>query len=238
MRLIICGDWHGTLEINKIPDKEILNTADYIIQLGDFGLIWNNPQIDAEKYWLNYLNELKPKVLFIAGNHENFDLLKKYPVIDFLSGKAAQISENIFWLQNGNIFKFGKLKAWAFGGGLSIDKQNRIIGKSWWPDEIPDYSEMEFGLSELEKVNNKVDIVFTHTVPKIIINFLGINYLKDPVSEYLENVYNRIEFKHWYAGHLHLDKKLEFFNFTLLYDDIVVLEVEDDKKNNRILLQS
>ena len=57
MSIFITGDTHGSTDISKLGlsrfwEAERLTKNDYVIILGDFGLIWDNyPNVD-EKRWL------------------------------------------------------------------------------------------------------------------------------------------------------------------------------------------
>jgi len=259
-KIYVAGDFHGEIDIEKLnvnnfPEQKELEGTNILIQVGDFGFIWKNeeehkrlksiyeaPSIiptkkedRTEKWWLNWLDKKNFFTLFIGGNHENYNRLEKYPLIDFCGGKAAQISTKVFYLQNGYIYDFDGLKFWMFGGATSIDKDNRIEGLSWWPQEIPSYSQMQFGLDQLKENNYQIDYIITHTLPKLMIeryaqsnlggNFhekAKLNYVFPcPVSSYLNNVFEvmRGRYKRWYAGHFHFDAPLDE-NITVLYQTI------------------
>lgn len=51
------------------------------------------------------------------------------------------------------------------GGAASHDKQWRREGKTWWPEEMPSESEMEYCRASLDRVGWKVDYVVTHEAP-------------------------------------------------------------------------
>lgn len=68
----------------------------------------------------------------------------------------------------------------------------------------------------------KVDYIITHNVPTSMIHRMGAV----PVAEdmeltgYLEWILHEVDFKHWYAGHWHMDKNLTE-NYTLLLNELV-----------------
>lgn len=252
-QIYVVGDLHGEMEIGKLntknfPEQKTMTGTNLIIQVGDFGLVWKNeeqhkrlhsiyeaPQIipekradKTEKYWLDWLDRKPFYTLFIAGNHENYDRLEKYPLIDFHGGKAAQISKKVFYLKNGYVYDFGGLKFWMFGGATSIDISHRREGVSWWRQEASSYKEMQFGLDNLRQHNYKVDYVITHTLPKIIMEieiyksyFGEKNLYPCPVSSYLSNVFEAIKDNYiaWFAGHFHFDEEL-VKNIYVLYNKI------------------
>ena len=56
--IYLCGDTHGAIEINKLNSKNFpqgnnLTKSDYVIILGDFGLIWDNS--GEGYYWREWL---------------------------------------------------------------------------------------------------------------------------------------------------------------------------------------
>ncbi len=79
-RIYVTGDTHGNdlLAIHTFCDSHPeLTKNDYIIIAGDFGAIWFE---DMLEYDLKAFSDLPVTVLFVDGNHENFDLLNAYPV--------------------------------------------------------------------------------------------------------------------------------------------------------------
>lgn len=72
--IYLTGDTHAHIDIHKLCksnfDDSALTKKDYLIILGDFGLVWNNPPTPEERYWLNWLNDKNYTTLFIDGNHE------------------------------------------------------------------------------------------------------------------------------------------------------------------------
>ncbi len=85
--IYITGDTHGEIgHFSKlVMDGEHKWTAkDTLIVCGDFGFIWHNPE-DEENYAedqkrLDTLAKKPYRILFVDGNHENFDLLYTYPL--------------------------------------------------------------------------------------------------------------------------------------------------------------
>jgi len=229
-RFFVCGDTHGNHEISKLnttlwPEQKDLTENDVLIQVGDFGLIWQQEQDSEERFWLEWLDSKPFFTLFIAGNHENHWRLNSYPDVPFYGGRASFISRKVILLKDGYVYTFGDKKFFMFGGAYSPDKEFRVLGRSWWPEEIPSYKTMLAGIINLEKENYNIDYIITHTIPSSIISVLGVQDIyNDPVSVYLENI--RMQFiernklyKHWFAGHWHIDKTFDDFNFSITYNN-------------------
>ena len=89
---------------------------------------------------------------------------------------------------------------------------------------MPSDYEYEEGDRNLERVDNKVDYILTHTCPTEVI-YSMVDYYKEgeeELQQYLQRVADRVEFEGWYFGHFHIDEDLD--NFHCLYDEIVMLE--------------
>lgn len=198
MSVYITGDCHG--KWNKLinpkcysPNVDI-KKGDYIIVCGDFGIWHDDDGDESEK--LDRLEQLDYTILFVSGNHENFDRLysDEFEVVDFCGGKAQKIRNNVYHLMRGNVFELEGKKFFAFGGASSHDisdgiidpddyesheefyrvcrewynerRMFRIKGMSWWERELPTDKEMEYGKAILAEHNNEVDFVISHCLPQ------------------------------------------------------------------------
>ena len=248
--IFCCGDIHGDprrFSTEAFPEQKEMTRDDYVIILGDFGLVFSGSK--EEKYWLDWLNDKSFTTLFIDGNHECFDLLYAYPVVDFHGGKAHQIRENVYHLMRGYVFDIDEKKFFAFGGARSHDisdgildpndyidrpdefrkiyndmwkqrKMFRVKGYSWWEEEMPNDEEMERGRENLKAVNNEVDFVLTHCAPQEIASLMGFTE-RDKLTWYLnELLQNGLKFKRWLFGHYHTSMQI-MGKFICLYEQIV-----------------
>ena len=200
-----------------------------MIIAGDFGFVWDMFQSGAkETKWLKYLDERAFTTLFVDGNHENFDRLNAYEVSEFKGGKVYKISDSVYHLMRGQIYKFDDLKIFTLGGALSIDREYRDLGYSWWEGEMISDDDINEALQNLAKHDFSVDIVITHTCPKFviprIIKYYMADKLHDENAQILQDIYDKISFKKWYFGHFHEDKKLDE-NFRAIYHDIEEIRI-------------
>ena len=92
MSIWITGDIHGNpnrFSIDSFPEQKEMTKKDFVICLGDFGLVWNyRGESKTERFWLDWLNHKAFTTLFIDGNHDNFDRLDSYPVEEWHGGKV------------------------------------------------------------------------------------------------------------------------------------------------------
>lgn len=232
-RIFICGDTHGTLDLNKLKELSIIKKLtfdDYVIICGDCGIVWNK---DLLQEHIRAYKSLYTNILFVDGNHENFDMLNAFPVFNFNGGKAHKISEHIYHLMRGQIFNIENKLFFTLGGGDSHDKQERIKNVSWWEAESITFDDIRESILNLKRHNNTVDYVITHTPPNKLIKEINDTYslsgervpyfiqnkiLKCGSLEKMETIEGLIKYKQWYCGHLHFD--FATFKHFCLYDDI------------------
>ena len=226
--IYLTGDTHIPLDVEKLntrsfPEQKKMTRDDYVIVLGDFGLLWHE---DKEYYWWKrWFEEKNFTTLWIDGNHENHDWIDSLPVSEWHGGKVHMISPNIIHLMRGQIFTIENNTFFTFGGALSIDKEMRRENVTWWAREEASYAEQEEGLKNLEKYNNKVDYILTHTCPDELINimFPEAKYKADSVTgKYLDYISKIASYRKWYFGHWHVRR--EMGKFLVLYNTIEKLE--------------
>ena len=220
--IYLTGDTHIPIDIKKLntkefPEQKNLTRNDYVIVLGDFGLLWKKDR--TYEYWKKWLEEKTFTVLWLDGNHCNFDWIDSLPVTTWHNGKVHQISENIIHLMRGQVFEIENNSIFVCGGATSYDKEMRVPHISWWPQEDISYKEADEALKNLENIGNKVDYVLSHTCPESIAREMYTEITPDPTVRFLEEVKNIVSFKKWYFGHHHIDKDFGE-KFTCLYNTI------------------
>lgn len=74
--IYIFGDTHGMIDIEKVfLIDESYKQNDFIIICGDFGVIWGDEIDSNESILIKEFKKLPCEILFIDGNHENFNRL-------------------------------------------------------------------------------------------------------------------------------------------------------------------
>lgn len=210
MSIYITGDVHGHLGASRFntanfPAQKTMTRNDVVIVLGDFGLVWNNNK--TYQHWLKWYAEKPFTLVFIDGNHDNHDWLREFPEKQWHGGRVHVIADNVLHLMRGELFTIAGQTWFAFGGALSVDKEHRQVGVSWWPGELPSVAECEHGLATLDNVNWHVDHVLTHTAPVSVLDAMFPQYVleTDITSNYLEMVHDQLTFTHWWYGHWHVN---------------------------------
>lgn len=237
MSIYITGDTHGKVQerfnMRNFPEQRDMSVDDYMIVLGDFGVIWDAEKSSEERYMLSWLEEKPWTTLFIDGNHENFGRLysSEFETVEFCGGKAQKITDKVYHLLRGESYEIEGKTFFCFGGAASHDIDNlldpendpgwkrkrsqlnkqympyRVIGKSWWAEELPSEAEKAYALETLDSMGWKCDYVLTHTpAASIVEKFAELNgedYEPDDASVFLESVKQKLDYRHWFSGHLH-----------------------------------
>lgn len=225
-KLHLFADTHGIVRYEIIKDyvqKNTLGKSDVIVVLGDFGLVWDEPM---NSDLLDFYNSLSCEVLFIDGNHENFDLLQRFPKEYKFGSEVAKISHNVYHLLRGNIYTIGMKKIFTFGGAYSIKQDTDSSPVYVWKQELPSKDEYNNALSNLETDNFKVDYVFTHQGPRFILDKIRYKYSKNEhvFLDFLNMIADRTTFEKWYFGHVHQD--IDYEKYKSLYVGFEVIHVD------------
>jgi len=252
MAILLSGDFHSGVrsEINIIEKeallschgKELYDKIKYHVILGDAGFLWPKRE-KRDKDNFKILSERKFPILCVMGNHDPVYGRKDLPEEDIgIGNKVIVINrENPFiaYLKRGKIYTIDGYKILVLGGALSIDKDRRIEGESWWKEEYWSDKEKE-DIFELLKDENEFDFVFSHTGPNNINRELASSLepdssdkLSDEVGELNEQIDKKIKHSGWFCGHWHCDyvdeKSLEenrlkkkyiyMYTFTLIINE-------------------
>lgn len=227
----IVGDLHGNKK-RMLDALRKLSKGDRLFVCGDFSFVWE--QIGTKEYYREgaFLDRLMAsgiEILFVDGNHENFDRLNELHEEVRYGAPAGVVRPNILHLKRGYIYEIDNKKILAFGGATSTDKEGRIAGVSWWPEENHTYEDQTRAIDNLAKYTRTVDYIITHTAPRQAERFLqrlidsqyGKTYFTlDDTTETrgLTELYNTAVFQEWHFGHLHVDGIEDRFHahFTLV----------------------
>lgn len=237
-KIHVTGDIHGNVDIitmnsKHFPEQKNMTKDDYVIFLGDFGLVWYNKPNKEEDYWVDWLNTRNYTSIVVLGNHENYDRIKRLPKVDMFGGRVWKYTDSIFILERGAVYTINDKTFFTMGGATSIDKLNRIVGESWWSDEIPSNAEFEAGLSALDDVEWSVDYILTHTTPNSVIDEYAYRFsdrlmlgdkINDPVCKYLDVVFEKIKYKKHYFGHFHDNWTSSDNKHRMIYREVIELD--------------
>lgn len=208
MRFAFAGDWHGDFRYAQKAIKYAASqNADYIIHVGDFG-IWPkwNGQGDARVPFLTLSETLEKHdltLIFVEGNHEHHEWLNMQPVD---SDGFRRLTQSIWHAPRSLVFELDGVRFMGFGGAVSIDRDLRVPGVDWFPEEVYTYSDCMRAFSK-----GQVDVLVTHDAPDGVSPVTG-NPMGIPAAFHQDLYYGRmmlgavvnaVEAKHVFHGHFH-----------------------------------
>lgn len=256
--IYITGDTHAQFYRfmqQSLEERGIhLTESDYVIVCGDFCMCWTREKGYFEKF-CEFFSKLPFTVLWVQGNHENYDMIAEFSVEEWNGGKVRHIlRDKVILLERGQVFTIEGKTFFTFGGAASHDIQGgilersdelfewkvklankeglpyRILGESWWSEELPTQEEMVEGMNNLARVGYKVDYVITHccasAVQRAIDPSPGQLYIPDVLTDFFDSIEKKLQYEHWFFGHYHDDFRVDE-KHTLLFHAIVPLEEID-----------
>lgn len=200
-KIAFAGDWHmNTSFAVEAIHYAADNNADVIVQVGDFGFGFTYYNEYIEK--LTEILEMKNlSLLFIDGNHENFDVLRSYNINEH---SYREVSSRIAHLPRGFRWNWGEASFLALGGAFSIDRSHRVKNSSWWVEEV---------ISEIDSENaiegGHADFMITHDIPSGVDLKLTSNLSRSVTREYekhrniLRKVVDFVKPDELIGGHYH-----------------------------------
>ena len=243
--IYITGDCHGDyrrLNTENFPEQKEMTRDDYVTVCGDFGY-WDRSK--EQEWWRKWLSQKPFTLLWVDGNHENYDMLGELPAEEWKGGNIHRIGENLFHLMRGQVFDLDGAVFFTFGGARSHDIQDGVLDPdsptfsadykrlsrrralfrvkhvSWWEEEMPNPAEMDEGRRNLEAHGNQVDFVVTHCAPTSVQALLGAGrYRPDLLTDYLEEIRQQCSYKRWFFGHYHVNRNVTDRDL-LLYEQLV-----------------
>lgn len=150
-------------------------------------------------------------------------------------------------LMRGQVFTINGKTFFTFGGAQSHDisdgiletddpriakwqydycKMFRINHISWWQEELPSQKEMDEGIENLAKYDNKVDYIITHCPPTKTLDVMNMSrgffdkLKSDRLTDYLQEIQENIQYGEWYCGHMHENNRYKD-DITVLYHYII-----------------
>jgi hypothetical protein len=239
-RIFITGDCHfggddtSRFTSKKWPEGKTLTRDDFVIIVGDVGLVWypkGTRNAKQDEYYQKWITKKPWTTLFIDGNHENHDMLDELPLVPMFGDEVGKVRKHLYHLKRGKVYTINGKTFFCMGGAESIDKGYRVEFKSWWRQEIPSKFQEDQGLVMLEAYNNEVDYILTHTAPSEIVKVWRLRHNippgekdTDPTIKYLNHLEYLCKYKHWFNGHFH--DNFTYKKHTMIYRKLI--ELTDD----------
>ena len=150
-------------------------------------------------------------------------------------GTITRVADNLYWIPDGSVFKFGDSHLAFVGGAASIDKAYRTQDVSWWADEEPSQGCL-YRLEEQAR-GKEIFALVTHDVPaRLVTNVLRSAKIHHEPSararEVLDEAFDIVKPKVSVHGHWHI-------GYTDVVNDVAVfgLDCEGKGDDNYIILE-
>lgn len=203
-RVAIAGDWHGEIRYARHAMNHALqHGVQGIVHTGDLG-VW--PGAEGARYLADLELELAQRgmwLAFVDGNHDDHWQINAVPI---LPSGVRLMSPSIFHLPRGFRWTWQYRRWMALGGGVSLDKQVRTIGRSWWPEEALTVADVERATA-----GGTVDALVSHDIASGVA-VPGLHNRWDPKAlaeamahrKLLRQVADAVRPEAWWHGHMHV----------------------------------
>lgn len=216
--IYITGDKHADFkEVYDFCCSNNTTLDDILIVLGDAGI--NYYANDNDKVLKNSLLQYPITLFCIHGNHEERpENIKTYKTKKFHEGIVYYEEEypNILFAKDGEVYNFNNHKVLVIGGAYSIDKYFRLSnGYNWYESEQPGEEIKRKVKNTLKELDNKVDIILSHTCPykylprEMFIERIDQSTVDNSTEYFLDEIEDSTDYNLWYCGHYHTDKEID-----------------------------
>ena len=214
--IYVTGDKHGDFDdVFMFCLREKTTTSDILIVLGDAGI---NYFMDRRDNLLKgYLSQFPITFFCIHGNHEERpENIRTYKTKTFHAGIVYYEEKypNILFAKDGDVYNLNNHKVLVIGGAYSVDKYYRLdMGYRWYSSEQPSIDVKNKVMGVLKSLNNKVDIILSHTCPykyiprEMFLEGVDQSMVDNSTEYFLDEIEKNTKYNVWYCGHYHTDKK-------------------------------
>tara|TARA_B100000700_G_scaffold314480_1_gene401120 strand:+ start:106 stop:783 length:678 start_codon:yes stop_codon:yes gene_type:complete len=199
MMIFYVGDIHGKVDDVAAIDRAAIDAGvDIIVQVGDFGIHWNEGCAIARYF---KTREQGPTWYTCGGNHDNWDLWQSLQ--ESQDSNSVELAPGCFYVVRGQVVNLEGVNHIFFGGAESTDKRMRREGVSWWAAETPSREEFNTFFENMETA--RPEVVITHDAP-LCIKIDRLDRDTNPTPRNLQNVLDYCDHTpvRWYFGHHHM----------------------------------
>ena len=164
MKSLIAGDWHGSILAAKgCIEQAVEEGCTRVIQVGDFGIPFYTGNDFLERVSALAV-EADIEVLFLDGNHENFDTVEKWVNTYKRDDRGLiPVLPNLTYMPRGSVWKDEDGLVYAvMGGAASIDRDWRTRGFDYFPQELISPDDVFRLFIKASYFENNIDVLLTH----------------------------------------------------------------------------
>lgn len=216
--IYITGDKHADFrEVFYFCYANETTCDDILIVLGDAGINYYASELDYKLK--NSLRGYPITFFCIHGNHEERpENIKTYKTKKFYEGIVYYEEDypNILFAKDGEVYNFNNNKVLVIGDAYSVDKYFRkAYGYNWYESEQPNEETKNKVKSVLKKLDNRVDIILSHTCPykylprEMFLEGIDQSTVDNSTEYFLDEIEESTDYNLWYCGHYHTDKKTD-----------------------------
>lgn len=199
VKILVLGDLHNNYDwfVVRVLPYALKHKVDKIMQVGDCGLIWGS--VGALDRVSKALVAADLDMHFLPGNHEDHDYLEELCIDADLSPEGHfRLAPRVLYTGRVCAWEWAGRRCAAVGGATSIDREWRVPGESWWPQEALTAEE-----AEVAKTIGTVEILFTHDAPTQNPFSLRVDHDSLAHRQLVTDVARVLRPRNWYHGHYH-----------------------------------
>ena len=153
-RVAVCGDWHGNVGWARTVARVLPRMAPDVRTLLHLGDWWMPPTEIDDAFAETDID----RILVTVGNHDRHDQIS--PLLNEHPGHAVRVSKLTWFLPRPGRLTIGGRRVLSLGGAASVDRQSRIEGLTWWPDEAISDEHVAAAIA-----GGPADLMLTHEGP-------------------------------------------------------------------------
>ena len=214
------GDIHGSpIKIQHFCRQMNLTANDTVVILGDVGANYYGDSRDG--HMKKRLAALAPTIFCIHGNHERRpSTISDYELTTWNGGAVWVQPEypNLLFAKDGEFFNIDGIHYLVIGGAYSVDKFYRLSRNAgWWEDEQPS-AEIKASVERTVDAGG-FDVILSHTCPfkyepvEMFLPMIDQSTVDDSTERWLDEIEQKADYKAWFCGHWHTDKRIDRMHF-------------------------
>lgn len=217
---IFTGDTHGRVDERLWNISRTVENPEEtaVIILGDASLNFYLNHKDSKRK--ESVSKYGFTVYCVRGNHEARpeDIQGMTSVYDNNVKGYVYLEYDypkIRYFQNGVVYTINDRKTLVINGAYSVDKLYRLMNHwTWFENEQLTQDEMGFVEGLMEGIDNKVDIILSHTCPyswrptDLFLDCVDQTTVDNTMELWMDEMEKKWKYDYWLFGHYHADRSV------------------------------